>query len=82
MAWHRMEQSEATLRQNFPRFPTICDVRTVNELGTQMEALEQNEPDTDGHAGGFDFEEAAKLCGLSKLQKDFARAILRGANRT
>jgi hypothetical protein len=30
----------------------------------------------------FDFGEAAELCGLSSLQRDFARAVLRGANRT
>jgi len=30
----------------------------------------------------FDFDEAVDLCGLSSLQRDFAKAILRGANRT
>ena len=38
--------------------------------------LEQN------NAPSFDFDEAADLCGLSSLQRDFARAVLRGANRT
>lgn len=30
----------------------------------------------------FNFDEAAELCGLSVLQRGFAKAILRGANRT
>ena len=30
----------------------------------------------------FDFDEAADTCGLSEMQRAFAHAILRGANRT
>jgi len=36
----------------------------------------------DAERDGFDFDQAAETCGLSDMQRAFARAILRGANRT
>jgi len=38
--------------------------------------------ETEVQRSEFDFDEAVDLCGLSSLQRDFAKAILRGANRT
>ena len=38
--------------------------------------------ETEVQRSEFDFDEAVDLCGLSRLQRDFAKAILRGANRT
>jgi phage terminase small subunit len=47
--------------------------RAMLHLDTE---LEQN------NAPSFNFDEAVDLCGLSNLQRDFVKAILRGANRT